>query len=43
MEEVSVVDESVHNVTVCVQVCDGDLKRSAEIYVDFDNGTAQCN
>lgn len=41
-EEVSVVDESVDNVTVCVQVCEGDLKRNAEISLDFENGTAQC-
>ena len=38
----SVVDESVNNITVCVLVCEGTLKRNAEISLDFYNGTAQC-
>ena len=36
------MDESVNNITVCVLVCAGSLKRNAEISLDFQNGTAQC-
>lgn len=41
-ERVSVVDESADNITVCVLVCEGSLKRNAEISLNFRNGTAQC-
>ena len=36
------MDESVNNITACVLVCEGTLKRNAEISLDFYNGTAQC-
>ena len=36
------VDEGVENVTVCVEVCEGVLKRDANFTVNFENGTAFC-
>ena len=36
------VNEEVDNTTVCVEVCEGILKRDVVIYVDFMNGTAEC-
>ena len=36
------VDEGVGNVTVCVEVCEGVLKRDANFTVNFENGTAFC-
>ena len=36
------MDETIDNVTVCVQVYEGDLKRSAEISIIFNIGTARC-
>lgn len=38
-----VVDESVNSTNVCVEVCEGDLKRNATVEFDFQVGTAQCN
>ncbi len=34
--------EDVDNTTVCVEVCEGILKRDVVVDVDFMNGTAQC-
>ena len=36
------MDEDVGNVTCCVEVCEGVLKREANFTVDFENGTAFC-
>ena len=41
-KEVSMVNEDGDNTTVCVEVCDGILKRDVVIYVDFMNETAEC-
>lgn len=42
-EAVIVVDESVNSTNVCVEVCEGYLKRNATVVLDFQIGTAQCN
>ena len=36
------MDEDVGNITCCVEVCEGILKREANFTVDFENGTAFC-
>ena len=36
------MDENVGNVTCCVEVCEGILKRVTNFTVDFENGTAFC-
>ena len=41
-EEVIEEDESINDTLVCVQVCEGILKRDAEVYLEFQDGTAQC-